>query len=356
MGGKVNWYKLRVLGIRDSVIRNLMKNVKNFSDVLKLDENHLRKYFKFEENEILQMQEISKVNMEKEIELLVKNKVRVINLTDEEYPEDLKNISQPPVFLYYRGNIKLLKERKMAVVGTRKATSYGKIACEKIVDGLVDAGIVTVSGLALGIDAVCHKRTLEKMGDTIAVLGSGVDVIYPKINKKLWEEIGEKGLIISEFPLGTDPTNYNFPMRNRIIVGISRGVVVVESQETGGSLITANIALEENRDVFAVSGDIFSPSSQGCNNLIKRSQAKLITDVQDILNEYGWSGEKEKFSLPKLTPLESKVYGELVKEKTLDELIISTGEKTSELLSVLMDLEIKNIIVSIAGGKYRRRN
>lgn len=352
----MNWYKLRVLGIRDSVIRNLMKNIKNFSDLFKLDENHLRKYFKFDENEILQIHKLEKLNIDKEIETLVKNKVKVINLTDEDYPEDLKNISQPPVFLYYRGNVKLLKSRKIGVVGTRRATSYGKMACEKIVDGLVDSGITTVSGLALGIDTICHKRTLEKKGDTIAVLGSGIDVIYPKINKKLWEEIGEKGLILTEFPLGTEPTNYNFPMRNRIIVGISRGVVVVESQESGGSLITANIALEENRDVFAVSGDIFSPSSQGCNNLIKRSQAKLITDVQDILNEYGWSGKNEKYSLPKLTDLESKVYGELVKEKTLDELIMSTGEKTSELLSVLMDLEIKNIIASIAGGKYRRRN
>ncbi|MGF6905825.1 DNA-processing protein DprA [Fusobacterium sp. PH5-44] len=352
----MNWYKLRVLGIRDSVIRNLMKNIKNFSDLFKLDENHLRKYFKFEENEILQMRKLDKLNIEREIELLVKNRVRVINLTDEDYPEDLKNISQPPVFLYYRGNVKLLKGRKIAVVGTRRATSYGKMACEKITDGLVDGGVTTVSGLALGIDAICHRRTLEKKGDTIAVLGSGIDVIYPKINKKLWEDIGEKGLIITEFPLGTEPTNYNFPMRNRIIVGISRGVVVVESQESGGSLITANIVLEENRDVFAVSGDIFSPSSQGCNNLIKRSHAKLITDVQDILNEYGWSSKKEEYSLPKLSEIESKVYGELVKEKTLDELIVSTGEKTSDLLSVLMDLEIKNIVVSISGGKYRRRN
>jgi DNA processing protein len=356
----VNWYKIRVLGIRDFVIRNLMKNVKNFSDIFKLDDIHLKKYFKFEDWEIEKIHQIDQEDFnnefEKNVELLIKNKVKVINLTDEDYPEDLKNISQPPVFLYYRGNIKLLKKRKIAVVGTRKATSYGEMACERVVDGLIDAGIVTVSGLALGIDAICHRRTLEKNGDTIAILGNGIDIIYPKINKKLYEAVGKNGLILSEYPLGTEPTNFNFPMRNRIIVGVSRGVAIIESQETGGSLITASIAIEENRDVFVIPGDIFSPSSQGCNNIIKRSHGKLVTDAKDILDEYGWYGKKEEYILPKMSDLESKVYGELVKEKTLDELIISTGERTSELLSVLMDLEIKHIIISVAGGKYRRKN
>jgi len=356
----VNWYKLRVLGIRDFVIRSLMRNVKSFSDVARLDDVHLRKYFKLEETEIRKLREADSESFnrefDKEIESLIRLRMKVINLTDADYPEDLKNISQPPVFLYYRGNIALLKKRKIGVVGTRKATAYGTMACEKIVEGLADSGIVTVSGLAMGIDTVCHRRTLEKGGETVAVLGNGLDVIYPKINKRLYEKIGQEGLLVSEFPPGTEPTNFNFPLRNRIIVGLSRGVVIVESQETGGSLITAGIALEENRDVFVVPGDIFSPSSEGCNNLIKRSQGKLVTSAKDILDEYGWDGKKEEFMLPRMSELESRVYGELVKEKTLDELIVSTGIKTPDLLSVLMDLEIKRIVVSIAGGKYRRKN
>jgi DNA processing protein len=356
----VNWYKLRVLGIRDFVIRSLMKNVRNFSEVDQLDNVHLRKYFKMDEEETQKLRQANSDSFQKkfddEIELLIKNKVKVINLTDEDYPEDLKNISQPPVFLYYRGNIKLLKKRKIAVVGTRKTTAYGVAACEKITEGLVNSGIVTVSGLALGIDTICHRRTLEKNGETIAVLGNGIDIIYPKLNKRLYEKIAETGLLLSEFPLQTEPTNFNFPMRNRIIAGISRGVVIVESQETGGSLITASIAVEENREVFVVPGDIFSPSSEGCNNLIKRSLGKLITNAGDILEEYGWSGKKEEYLLPRMTDLESRVYGELIKEKTLDELMMSTGIKTSDLLSVLMELEIKKVIVSISGGKYRRKN
>ncbi|MDR1835757.1 MAG: DNA-processing protein DprA [Fusobacteriaceae bacterium] len=356
----MNWYKLRVLGIRDFIIRSLMKNVKNFSEVLLLDDVYLRKYFKMEDTEIRKLRESDgnafKEEFDREVALLIKNKVKVINLTDEDYPEDLKNISQPPVFLYYRGNIKLLKKRKIGIVGTRKATAYGVMACEKITEGLVDSGIVTVSGLALGIDTTCHKRTLEKNGETVAVLGNGLDIVYPRINKRLYEKIAEKGLLLSEFPLGTEPTNYNFPLRNRIIVGLSRGVVIVESQETGGSLITAGIALEENRDVFVVPGDIFSPSSEGCNNIIKRSQGKLITSAADILDEYGWDSKAGNYMLPRMTEQESRIYQELVKEKSIDELIISTGYKTSDLLSVLMDLEIKHAIMSIAGGKYRRKN
>ena len=356
MGGiSMNWYKLRVLGMRDVSIRHLMKGTKRFDDIFKLDDQQLRKYFKLDDSDIDKLNKIHKINMDEEISILMKHKVKVINLKSAEYPEDLKNISQSPLFLYYKGNIKLLNTRKIAVVGTRKATGYGKMACERITEGLVDAGITTVSGLALGIDAICHNRTLEKKGSTVAVIGSGMDVIYPRINRGLWEKIEKEGLIISEYPLGTEPTNFNFPMRNRIIVGISRGVVVVESQERGGSLITAGIALEESRDVFAIPGDMFSPSSQGCNTLIKRSQAKLITDVQDIFDEYGWSGQKEDHELPKLTEEESKIYGDLVKERTLDELIISTGYKASDLLSMLMEMEIKGATVSVGGGRYRRK-
>ena len=352
----MEWYKLRAADVKDSVIRNLMSAFEEYLDIFKLDEFQLRKYFNIDGTEYKKILNSKTLSLDKEIENLKKNKVKVLSLKSQNYPEELKNISQPPVFLYYKGDISLLENRRIGVVGTRKATAYGRITCEKMTEDLIENGITTVSGLALGIDSICHKRTLEKSGKTIAVVGSGLDIIYPKENRILWEQIEKYGLIISEYPLGTEPIGYNFPMRNRIIVGLSRGILVIESQKKGGSLITAELALEEGREVFAVPGDIFSPSSEGCNNLIKNSQAKLTTDVKDIIIEYGWKIKNNKNSNLDLTSYEEKIFSLLEKEKNLDELILESSFKASEILSILMDLEIKHIIVSIPGGKYRRKN
>lgn len=352
----MEWYKLRAADVKDSVIRNLMSAFEEYLDIFKLDEFQLRKYFNIDDTEYKKILNSKTLSLDKEIENLKKNKVKVLSLKSKNYPEELKNISQPPVFLYYKGDISLLENRRIGVVGTRKATTYGRITCEKMTEDLIENGITTVSGLALGIDSICHKRTLEKSGKTIAVVGSGLDIIYPKENRILWEQIEKYGLIISEYSLGTEPIGYNFPMRNRIIVGLSRGILVIESQKKGGSLITAELALEEGREVFAVPGDIFSPSSEGCNNLIKNSQAKLTTDVKDIIIEYGWKIKNNKNSNLDLTSYEEKIFSLLEKEKNLDELILESSFKASEILSILMDLEIKHIIVSIPGGKYRRKN
>ncbi|MDU1911208.1 DNA-processing protein DprA [Fusobacterium sp.] len=352
----MEWYKLRTAGVKDSVIRNLMSAFKEYLDIFKLDEFQLKKYFNIDDTEYKKIINSKTLSLDKEIENLKKNKVKVLSLKNNNYPEELKNISQPPVFLYYKGDISLLKNKRIGVVGTRKATVYGKITCEKMTEELVNNEITTVSGLALGIDSICHKKTLDKSGKTIAVVGSGLDIIYPKENRILWENIEKYGLIISEYPLGTEPIGYNFPMRNRIIVGLSRGILVIESQKKGGSLITAELALEEGREVFAVPGDIFSPSSEGCNNLIKNSQAKLTTDVKDIITEYGWEVKNNKNNNLNLTSYEEKIFSLLEKEKNLDELILDTSFKASEILSILMDLEIKSAIVSIPGGKYRRKN
>lgn len=352
----MEWYKLRVAGVKDSVIRNLMSAFKEYLDIFKLDEFQLKKYFNIDDGEYKKIINSKTLSLDKEIENLKKNKVKVLSLKSSNYPEELKNISQPPVFLYYKGNISLIETRRIGVVGTRKATIYGKITCEKMTEDLVNNEITTVSGLALGIDSICHKKTLDKSGKTIAVVGSGLDIIYPKENRILWENIEKSGLIISEYPLGTEPIGYNFPMRNRIIVGLSRGILVIESQKKGGSLITAELALEEGREVFAVPGDIFSPSSEGCNNLIKNSQAKLTTDIKDIITEYGWEIKNNKNNNLNLTSYEEKIFSLLEKEKNLDELILGSSLKASEILSILMDLEIKHAIVSIPGGKYRRKN
>ncbi len=227
----MEWYKLRAAGVKDSVIRNLMSAFEEYLDIFKLDEFQLRKYFNIDDTEYKKILNSKNLSLNEEIEALKKNRVKVLNLKSKNYPEDLRNISQPPVFLYYKGDISLLENRKIGVVGTRKATSYGRITCEKMTEDLVSNEITTVSGLALGIDSICHKRTLEKSGKTIAVVGSGLDIIYPKENRILWEQIERSGLIISEYPLGTEPIGYNFPMRNRIIVGLSRGILVIESQK-----------------------------------------------------------------------------------------------------------------------------
>lgn len=353
----MEWYRLRLAGVKDGVIKKLLKLFKNYEDIFQFERYYFEKNLKLEDEVIEKIFLSKNLDIEKEKEKLNNLGIGILFINDENYPENLKNISSPPLFLYYKGDLKLLSKNKVAIVGTRKATSYGKISCEKLTKDLVKNKVVTVSGLALGIDTVCHKSTLEGDGETIAVVGSGLDVIYPRENERLWKQIGEKGLLISEYPLGTEPLKFNFPRRNRIIVGISNGIIVVESQKTGGSLITAELALDEGREVYAIPGDIFSFSSEGCNNLIKNSQAKLITSADDIMEDMGWTkeGNEEKDNL-ELSDYERKIYNVLTREKSLDEIIMETSLKVGEALAILMELEYKKIIVSIAGGKYRRKN
>ena len=189
------------------------------------------------------------------------------------------------------------------------------------------------------------------------MVGSGLDVVYPRGNCNLWDRIEREGTIVSEYPLGTPPNQYNFPARNRIIAGLSMGVVVIESREKGGSLITATLALDEGRDVYAVPGDIFSPSSLGCNNLIKNSRAKLVTNGQEIMDEYGWesAGSHREETEVRLVGDEARVFGALKRECNLAYLIIETGIGGGELLAYLMELELKGLICGAPGGRYRRK-
>lgn len=350
------WYRLKIKGLSDSNIRTLLGVTKTYSEIFNLTREQFALYLNFNNDVIDKIISSTKVDLELELKKLEEKRVKVLFIQDEEYPESLKNIGTPPLFLYYKGDIALLKQFTLGVVGTRNATCYGKIVCEKFTKGFVEAGIVTVSGLALGIDTICHKKTLSEKGKTIAIVGSGLDVIYPKENRSLWEEIEKDGLLMSEYPLGTQPQQYHFPMRNRIIAGISKGILVVESKQKGGSLITASIAVEEGKDVFAIPGDIFSDFSEGCNNLIKNSQAKLVVKVEDILEEYGIkisvSNKKTELELGKL---EKEVYETLNTNKSLDEILIEVRGKTSEVLATLVDLEIKGLVVATLGGCYMKR-
>ena len=277
-----------------------------------------------------------------------------ITINDDIYPKCLKEISNPPLKLYYKGNLDLLKdERLIAVVGTRNPSSYGKLCCEYMVKKMTSANITIVSGFAKGIDSIAHKTSLLAGGKTIAVIASGLDIVYPASNLSLYREIEEKGLILSEYEAGVKPFKFNFPQRNRIIAGLSKGTIVVESKDRGGSLITADLALEFNRDVYAVPGDVFSEYSKGCNNLIRDSKAKSLSNINELLDDYSWKIEEKNIN-NKYTQNQLLILNSLSSEKNLDNILMETKIEQTEILAELMTLEIMGAIKSIAGGRYKK--
>lgn len=281
-------------------------------------------------------------------------KYNYFTIEDDIYPQCLKEISNPPLKLYYKGNLDLLKdERLIAVVGTRNPSSYGKLCCEYMVKKMTSANITIVSGFAKGIDSIAHKTSLLAGGKTIAVIASGLDIVYPASNLSLYREIEEKGLILSEYEAGVKPFKFNFPQRNRIIAGLSKGTIVVESKDRGGSLITADLALEFNRDVYAVPGDVFSEYSKGCNNLIRDSKAKSLSNINELLDDYSWKIEEKNIN-NKYTQNQLLILNSLSSEKNLDNILIETKIEQTEILAELMTLEIMGAIKSIAGGRYKK--
>ncbi len=286
------------------------------------------------------------------------------------FPNLLSEIYDPPTLLYIKGNQELISsensQRNLAVVGTRKISAYGNGVLKLILPGLIEAGLTVVSGLAQGVDAKAHRICLENGGHTIAVLGSGLDVIYPSCNKALAEEIAVKGLLISEFFPGTLPKKYHFPLRNRIISGLSRGVLVIEAPQKSGALITAMQALDENREVFAVPGNITSPNSQGCNSLLADG-AKLVSGVDEILTEIDFpcrihrqeQDEAHLFAKRK-AHLNAEEKALLIKipfshEITIDELMEGKKEIDNKTLhSLLVTLELDGWILRRPGGYLLR--
>lgn len=281
-------------------------------------------------------------------------KYNYFTIEDDIYPQCLREISNPPLKLYYKGNLDLLKdERLIAVVGTRNPSSYGKLCCEYMVKKMTSANITIVSGFAKGIDSIAHKTSLLTGGKTIAVIASGLDIVYPASNLSLYREIEEKGLILSEYEAGVKPFKFNFPQRNRIIAGLSKGIIVVESKDRGGSLITADLALEFNRDVYAVPGDVFSEYSKGCNNLIRDSKAKSLSNINELLDDYSWKIEEKNIN-NKYTQNQLLILNSLSSEKNLDNILMETKIEQTEILAELMTLEIMGVIKSIAGGRYKK--
>ncbi len=288
-----------------------------------------------------------------------KQNIKVLIQSDVDYPEKLKNIKDAPYILYYKGDVSCLNMLSVAIVGSRKATSYGKYYAEKFARELSSYGICIASGLALGIDAIAHKSAIASNGKTIGVIATGIDMTYPAKNENIYRDIEEKyGVIVSEYPLGTHPIPYNFPHRNRIISALSSGVLVVEAQEKSGTLITAGHAANQGRDVFALPGNINSLYSAGTNRLI-RDGAKLVMHVDDILDEIGEfknfteKTKKIKINYDNLSSTEKCIIESLKEnEKSLDELSYEINIGIGEILSNLTILEMKGFVRQIAGKKF----
>ncbi len=278
----------------------------------------------------------------------------ILALDDNAYPPALLEIPDPPNILYVRGNPDLLKARGLAMVGSRNATPQGIQTAESFAKTLAAHGLCIVSGLALGIDAAAHRGALASEGKTVAVIGTGADRLYPARNKELALRIAEHGAIVSEFPLGTPAIAANFPRRNRIISGLSRGVLVVEAAPESGSLITARLAAEQGREVFAIPGSIHSPVARGCHQLIKQG-AKLVETARDVLEELGSSEEVPAVETPSPNGEQTALITALGHDPcSLDELVERTGQSTEQLLGELLTLELSGQLASLPGNRYQR--
>jgi len=292
---------------------------------------------------------------------------RLLTWDEPAYPARLREIYDPPPILYIRGNIELLNRHMISVVGARRPTPYGNQMAMKLARDLADRGLVISSGMARGIDASAHKGALSSAtGMTIGILGCGIDVVYPKENKKLFEEVEQRGAIISEFPMGTFPAPQNFPIRNRVIAGMALGVVVVEGEQYSGSLITARLAMEFGREVFGVPGNATQPSSFGPNQLIKQG-AKLVTGWEDVVEELPTpiraelmpvetASAEERAALVEasLAPAEKPLYDLLSVDQArhVDELVEISGLSSSEVLAALFDLEMKSVVRQLPGKQF----
>jgi len=295
----------------------------------------------------------------KELEKLKEKGISVLSQDDNQYPQSLKKIADPPICLYIKGNFSNFDFEKdffLAVVGTRRPTSYGETLTKKFASQLASMGIVIVSGMALGIDSLAHWAALNSLGRTIAVLGCGVDLIYPPNNRGLYQEILKKGgLVISEFPPGRTILKGLFVTRNRLISGLSSGVLVVEGGKNSGALITAKYAAEQGKEVFAPPSPINSPMSEAPNFLLKQG-AKLVTDVSDILDDFNLKiTPKKKNNLAKeLSDDERLIFESLtILPKTVDDLILETKIPISKILNLLSILEIKGLIEKNKEGRYQ---
>lgn len=345
---------LNSIGISNKSIGYLYDAFENIADIWHIPKSDLQsigvlrsstidKIIKHRDNGIL----------ENIIETLEKSNIKVYTVEDSDYPKSLLNIVDRPMVLYSKGTF-IDEEPAIAIVGSRKATAYGQWACEKFTRALTKLGITIISGLAQGIDIIAHEVALKEGAKTVGVLGNGIDVIYPKKNANTYKEMEKNGCILTEFPLGTKPLSYNFPQRNRIISGLSLGIIVIEAKEKSGSLITAHHGLEQGKDVFAVPGNINSLYSSGTNKLIKDGASPLLK-IDDILEEIYElrnivnKNKEECINFSDFSDDEVKIIQLLKEEPThSDILAIKTGYNISTVMGILTGLELKGVIKELS--------
>lgn len=298
-----------------------------------------------------------------ELDRIRKEGIRLIALNDNDYPQNLKAIYDPPPYLYVKGDFKNEDRLSVSIVGSRSATNYGRQITETISRELSQIGITIVSGMARGIDSFAHQSTLNSGGRTIAVLGCGIDVVYPPENKGLMARIKDSGAVITEFPFGTLPEATNFPQRNRIISGLSLGTVVIEASDDSGSLITANYTIEQGRELFAVPGNITSRMSKGSNSLIKKG-AKLVNSADDIIEELipQLKGElknirslKDRAIITNLSDEEKMMFNSITFEpKHIDRLTNDSNLPSNKVSALLLNLELKGAVKRLSGNMFIR--
>ena len=304
----------------------------------------------------------SEKRVEKELMRVEQTGSQVLTFEDPGYPRRLREIYDPPPLLYVKGELKVEDDLALSIVGSRKTTPYGRWITERISQEIASHGVTIISGMARGIDSVAHGGAIAAGGRTLAILGCGVDVIYPRENHSLYRQIIDRGAVLSEFPMGSSPEAIHFPRRNRIISGLSIGVVVIQAGPKSGSLITADYALEQGRDVFAIPGNVGADGSRGCNRLIKQG-AKLVESSEDILEEIFPQWEKEKQSLSKppspekdLAKEERNIYDLLGDSPIhIDALIRESRLDPGRVSSLLMSLELKGLVLQWPGKCFTKK-
>jgi DNA processing protein len=309
-------------------------------------------------NAIIRFREFDRA--EKERQFIEKRKIKALAYNDPSYPQRLLHCYDPPLLLYYSGSADLNASRMLAIIGTRQPSEYGRLMTEQIVDELQDRSISIISGLATGVDAIAHRAALNHRLSTIGVLAHGLDRIYPHHHRKLANEMEADGGLLTEFMQGTEPDRYHFPARNRIVAGITDATLVIESGEKGGSLITASLANQYNRDVFALPGRTTDERSIGCLQLIQHHQAEIFTSTHKMLEHLGWSDDRPNKKIvhpslfPELSSTEKQILACIQKEALHQDHIGWTLQlPASSLNSLLLQLEMKGLVVSLPGKKFR---
>jgi len=355
---------LSIEGIGPGKIRNLLAKLKSTKNILASDFQELLNVEGISTNLAKRIHKASRERestekfTEAELTKLEKIGGKLISIWDQEYPQLLKKIYDPPILFYLLGELIERDQYSIAIVGTRQPTNYGKVQAERISMDFAKQGITVVSGMARGIDSIAHNAAIKSGGRTIAIIGSGLDVIYPPENKKLFEKIAEAGAVISEFPLGTKPDAQNFPKRNRIISGLSLGVIIIETGITGGAMQTAAFALDQNREVFALPGNVGVKQADGTNLLIQKSEAELIRSAEDVILELelklkpvlGKNIPKQQIDL---SLFEEKILNVLNSEPLqIDKIASLTNSSTSDCLVNLLSLEFKGLVKQLPGKMF----